>query len=84
MSVSNVKLIFSRYSGMGVMKYYTSLKMQAAIAYLREGMSVGEVAERLSYSSQSAFCTAFKNYTGLTPSQYSGRRIAARSMGDHG
>ena len=74
MSVSNVKLIFSRYSGMGVMKYYTNLKMQAAVTYLGEGLSVKEVAERLSYSSQSAFCTAFKNHTGLPPSQYSSRR----------
>ena len=74
MSVSNVKLIFSRYSGMGVMKYYTNLKMQAAVTYLGEGLSVKEVAERLSYSSQSAFCTAFKNHTGLPPSQYSNRK----------
>lgn len=70
MSVPNLKRVFSQNSGIGLMKYFNHLKIQRAIYLLGEGLSVREVSEQLSYSSQSAFCTAFQTMTGTAPSRY--------------
>lgn len=70
MSVSNLKRVFSLFSGMGVMKYFNQLKFQKAIALLEEGHSVREVSEMLAFSSQSVFSSAFKTSTGEPPSKF--------------
>lgn len=70
MSVSNVKKIFSKYSGMSVMAYFNRCKIEQAILMLKAGDSVKEVAEKLGYSSQSAFYNSFKNITGVSPSKF--------------
>lgn len=69
MSGSNVKKIFSKYSGMGVMSYYNRCRVEQAVRLLENDYSVKDVAEMLGYSSQSAFCTAFKNILGFPPSK---------------
>ena len=74
MSVSNLKRVFSLYSGMGLMKYFNQLKFQKAVTLLEEGHSVREVLEMLSFSSQSVFSSAFKATMGLPPSKYRRRR----------
>ncbi len=70
MSISNLNHTFSKYSGIGIMKYFNQLKIQKAMDYLSAGMTVREVSERLSYSSQSVFSSAFKKATSLPPSKY--------------
>lgn len=69
MSKSNVKKIFSRYSGMGVMTYYNRCRVERSVQLLESGYSVKDTAEMMGYSSQSAFCTAFKNILGFPPSK---------------
>lgn len=69
MSASNVKKIFSKYSGMGVMTYYNRCRVEQSVRLLENGFSVKDTAEMLGYSSQSAFCTAFKNILGFPPSK---------------
>jgi AraC-like DNA-binding protein len=46
------------------------LRMQTAQELLRSGRSIKEVVIMLNYSSSSAFCSAFKNYTGQTPAKW--------------
>lgn len=70
MSESNLKRVFSLYSGMGIMKYFSHLKFQRAAALLDEGHSVREVSEMLSFTSQSAFSTAFKKAMEVPPSKW--------------
>ncbi len=70
MSRSNLKKIFTKYSGMGVMKYFNMLKIKQAENYLKSGMSVGEIADKLGYCDQNYFSTVFKKQTGCTPSEY--------------
>lgn len=70
MSPVSVKQTFSRYAGMGVMNYFNRLKVQAAMAMLREGSSVQETAAALGFSSQNYFSTVFKRIQGLSPTEY--------------
>lgn len=70
MSQANIKRIFSKYSGLGIMTYFKYLKIQHGIALLKAGSSVKEVSDALSYSSPSAFSTSFRKVTGLPPSSF--------------
>ena len=69
MSVSNMKKVFSKYSDVGVIAYFNRCKLNRAVSLLEQGMSVRTVSDTLGYSSQSAFCTAFKNSFGVPPSR---------------
>lgn len=73
MSRSNLKKIFTKYSGIGVMKYFNMLKIRQAENYLKAGMSVGEVAAKLGYCDQNYFSIVFKKTAGCSPSEYSGK-----------
>lgn len=70
LSVSNMKRIFSRFSDMGIAKYFLSLKMRQAMEYLENGIPASQVAELLDFSEINYFYTVFKRETGMTPTQY--------------
>ena len=69
-SVSYLKKIFAKYNGLGIHEYILKCKMQVAKQMLSEGESVTEISERLAFSSQNYFSTAFKRETGVSPSMY--------------
>ena len=69
-STAKLKKLFNRYTGMGVMAYFTKLKIKKAMELLAEGFSVREVSERLSYSSQFYLSQVFKKEMGISPSEY--------------
>ncbi len=70
MSEINLQKTFSRHAGVGVMDYFTQIKMQEAIRLLRQGLSVKETALRLGYTDQNYFSTAFKRTLGESPSHF--------------
>lgn len=70
MSVSNMKRVFSTYAGVGIIHHFNHLRIRRATQLLQQGKRVRDVAEMLGFSSQSTFCTCFKNVTGLPPSHY--------------
>lgn len=70
MSVSNLKKTFRKFSGEGIVNYLNRLKISFATELLNRGMTVSEVSERLSFSSQSYFTEVFKRMTGITPIAY--------------
>jgi AraC-like DNA-binding protein len=70
MSVSNMKRIFSRFSDMGIAKYFLGLKMRKAMAMLEAEIPASRVAELLDFSEINYFYTVFKRETGMTPTQY--------------
>lgn len=70
LSVTYIKKLFNLYAGCGVIQHFTKLKMAKAIKYLKEGYSVGEVADMLSFSSSNYFSSAFKKETGMSPGAY--------------
>jgi AraC-like DNA-binding protein len=72
-SLSYLKKIFSKYAGIGVHEYFLNLKITEATKLLKEGISVTETAERLSFSSQNYFSTVYKRVTGSTPNKIKGQ-----------
>lgn len=70
LSSSSLKALFRRFTGEGVMKYYSHLRVRRIIALLSEGHSVCEVAKRMHFSSQNYLSAFFKRETGQPPSVY--------------
>ena len=67
---STLKMLFRRYTGLGVMKYYNYLRIRHAVKLLGQGLSMAQIAETMGFSSQNYFSTFFKRETGVSPSQY--------------
>ena len=70
-SATNLKTIFKAVTGMGVMEYYRSIKIETAKRMLREGNgNITQVADCLGYASVHYFSRYFKQATGMSPSEY--------------
>jgi len=62
---------FSRALGLPPMEYLLAWRMALAKDFLRrQGLPLGEVAERVGYGSASTFSTAFSRHVGQPPSRY--------------
>jgi AraC-like DNA-binding protein len=62
---------FNRAVGVAPMEYLLSWRMALAKNLLRrKDGGVAKIAERVGYSSASAFSVAFTRYVGLPPTQY--------------
>ena len=84
MSVSTMQKLFLRYTGMGMMNYYTSLRMRHARQLLASGRSVKEVGAALGYNDQNYFSTVYRRYFGEPPSAAKGKgSIAVFSTDGH-
>lgn len=70
LSPSSLKLLFRRFTGEGVIKYYNHLRIKRAVSLLSEGASVNETAKRMNFSSQNYLSAFFKRETGMPPSVY--------------
>lgn len=58
-------------SGMSIKDYITKVRMDYAVKLLKETeMSVQEISERCGYTTSRYFSTAFKAYTGKTPTEF--------------
>ncbi len=64
---------------MGANDYITKFRMEKAITLITgTDMSFTEVAEKVGFTTSRYFSTAFKQYTGETPTQYKGKRKQER------
>lgn len=70
LSAANTKKIFTKYAGIGVMKYFNGMKIDLAAKMLARGASIIEVSDSLAFDNQNYFSTVFKRETGLSPSAY--------------
>ena len=52
------------------MKYYSRLRLSAAKAMLKSGVSVCDVAERMSFSCPAYFSSFFKKGCGISPTEW--------------
>ncbi len=75
-SRSNLKRLFKKYMGMGVIQYFNKMKIKEAIKLLSEDNQIGEVTEKLSISSPQYFSRLFKQHTGMRPMDFKKRTLA--------
>ncbi len=62
---------FRREVGVAPMEYATSWRMALAKELLRDEVATAEIAQRVGYSSASAFSVAFNRHVGTSPGAYS-------------
>ncbi len=70
LSERQVERLFKRQYGCSFHTYITHLRMQEALAMLKDGEPVATVAESVGYGSMSAFYRAFRAYFGCAPRAY--------------
>ena len=70
---------FRTETGLSFGRWRTLVRLQAALTQLAEGCPVSVVADRVGYETTSAFVSAFRAHTGVTPGRYfrSGQATAA-------
>lgn len=58
-------------TGSGAKEYITKIRIEKAKSLIENtSLTIAEISDKTGFASQSYFSTAFKNSTGLTPSQY--------------
>lgn len=63
---------FKRDVGMGIIAYFTKLKIERAMLIISEGeLSLRTISERLGFESPEYFSRVFKKQTGMSPTEYS-------------
>lgn len=68
---SQLQKIFKERCGMGIIEYFTLLKINGAKEMIRTGhLNFTQISEQLGYSSIHYFSRQFKKSTGMTPSEY--------------
>lgn len=70
LSVPNLKKIFKKYTGKGVMEYFSDIKTNRAKILLKDGKSVKEVSYDLGFEDQNYFNVFFKRNVGVSPGAY--------------
>lgn len=79
MSRSKFSETFSAIMGESPLAYLAQHRLRLASRYLRESaLHIHQVAERVGYSSETAFSQAFKRQFGLSPSQYRQQHVDAQ------
>ncbi|HZG83639.1 AraC family transcriptional regulator [Paenibacillus sp.] len=75
---SRLKEIMHAHTGMGVMEYFKSLRIEQAKTMIRESQcTYTEIAEKLGYSGIHYFSRDFRKKTGMSPSEYA-KTVQAR------
>ena len=68
---SQLQKIFQQKTGLGVIEYFSNMKIDAAKQMMRTDlMNFTQISEKLGYSSIHYFSRQFKKITGMTPSEY--------------
>ena len=58
-------------TGAGAKEYITRIRLEKAKHLIEtSSLTIAEISEKTGFASQSYFSTAFKNYTGMTPTRY--------------
>lgn len=67
-------------TGAGAKEYITRIRLDKAKSLIENtDLSIAEISDLTGFASQSYFSTAFKNFTGMTPSQYKKQKRESNS-----
>ena len=70
-SASTLRKDFEKMTGESIVQYRNRKRMEYAAGLLREGsLTITSIAQALNMSSHAYFSAKFKNFFGMTPSQY--------------
>lgn len=69
-SPSSLKKTFAKYSDIGIIRYFNTMKVNRAKIMLMSGVCVAQTASRLGFEDQNYFSAIFKRIDGKTPSFY--------------
>ena len=79
-SKATLNRLFRKYLNTSPQVYLNSLRMENAKNFIRRGrLSFKEIAEQLGFRNSLYFSTAFKRYTGMSPSEFRSLSDAADS-----
>ena len=68
---SQLQKLFHDETGGGIMEYFSALKIKAARRLIREGrLNMTQIALHLGFQSVHYFSRRFKQFTGMSPSEY--------------
>ncbi len=68
---SRLQKIFKSYCGLGIIEYFSQLKINVAKELIRtKQLNFTQISEHLGYTSIHYFSRQFKKVTGMTPSEY--------------
>ena len=68
---SQLQKLFHDETGGGIMEYFSALKIRAARKLIREGrLNMTQIALHLGFQSVHYFSRRFKQFTGMSPSEY--------------
>lgn len=70
MSATGLRRVFKETTGMTLKEYSLQTRMNHAIVLLGQHVPVQEVSAAVGYASPQAFINAFKQATGVSPTQY--------------
>ncbi len=71
LSISKLKALFKQETGMGVIAYFTFLKITEAKRLIRESsLNFTQISEKTGFNTVHYFSKTFKEKTGITPSEY--------------
>ncbi|MGO3361292.1 MAG: helix-turn-helix domain-containing protein [Corynebacterium sp.] len=79
-STKTVTRTFEGETGLGFSKWVATAKVKHAVALLGFDLEISDVAEQVGYRSVSAFITAFRRVTGMTPGQFRGQGTRMSEM----
>lgn len=69
-SLSKLKKLFKCCTGIGLIEYFTRMKMNKAAELLSDGKSVKDTSDALGFSNQFYFSRVFSKQFGMPPSKY--------------
>lgn len=74
-SSGHANILFKRATGKTIFDYLTEYRMEMAKKLIKDPYSrIYIVASSVGYSNISHFCSLFKNYTGLSPTEYKNKQ----------
>ena len=76
LSAPYLSKLFKQKMGINLMTYVHTVRLEKAKEYLtNQNLSIVEIAENVGYSNEKVFIQRFKQYNGMTPSQFRFKRM---------